>query len=245
MAADIIFKQLFITLPTNREAIEAMQRVAGITLEPYDEACRDRQSFFWFAETGSRNTVNHDGSVAKSWCLLGSGSGLMNRAINLAHDVEGGMIQPNGRVVLAETFIKGVRAKLKEAVPLAHLHVPRITWTLPARLLNEAVAEPTDEREGRIYRAVAYSGANHAYTKHLATTGRIVLRDRGWPYPAGDQAVYFTAGSSGDDSFLADYLWLSLFETYYGDPIMGLALGQHLNSTLEDWHSRQLAQVAA
>lgn len=234
MSTDIIYNQFFVQLPTSTEAVATMERIGGFELQEHDRFWMTRESkFFWVMQSGSSNCYNQDGTRARSWCIPGMGRSMINRALAMCTDIEGGMLQPNGRSSSPESFLKNVRALLKQAVPLEALSVVPIRWSLPQALVDENAERPIGDREVRIWQA-AQQLSKHPYTKYLIETGRLVLETDSWPFD-DRKVVRFTAAGNNEPPFLADYLWLSMLDTYYGEQAFYRDPGQSLGLMFDGW----------
>lgn len=233
MSSDIIYNQFFVKLPNSQEAVAAMEQVGGFQLD-HERYWMTRESkYFWLMQAGSTNCYSQDGTRARSWCIPGMGSSMILRAIQMSTDIEGGMLLPGGRSSSPERFIKNIRTLVKQAIPLEALPVPSISWSLPEALVNDDAERPEGDRERRISQA-AKELARHPYTKHLVETGRLVVMKDSWPFD-DRQVVRFKAAESKSPAFLADYLWLSLLETHYGEATFRTDPRQHLEWVFDGW----------
>lgn len=234
MSSDIIYNQFFVKLPTSAEAVATMERVGGFELQDHDRYWMTLDpKFFWVMQAGSSNCYNQDGTRARSWSIPGMGSSMVNRAIVMSTDIEGGMLLPNGRSSSPESFIKNVRALVKQAISLEAITVPSIRWSLPEALMNETDEKPEGDRARRICQQ-AKQLSNHPYTKHLVETGRLVIETDSWPFN-DRKVVRFKAAGDNEPAFLADYLWLSLMGTHYGEATFQKDPGQELEWMFDRW----------
>lgn len=234
MSTDIIYNQFFVKLPVGAEALAAMERIGGFELSDIDRFWMIREpKYFWVMQAGSSNTFNHDGTRARSWSIPANGRNMINRALAMCTDIEGGMLKPNGRSCSPESFLKTVRALLKQAVPMEVLSVAPIRWSLPLAVVDENAEKPIGDREVRFWQA-AQQLSKHPYTKHLIETGRLVVEKDSWPFD-DRKVVRFTAAGDNQPAFLADYLWLSMLETYYGEQAFYRDPGQPLGLMFENW----------
>jgi len=244
MAADIIFKQFFVSLPRNAKAVAAMEAIGGFKLTPYfTMVLEQNKAYLWVMETGSRNMVNHDGTIARDWSIIASGERMINRALLMCPDIESGMILPGGRESLPENFIIRVRNRLKVALPLESVYVPRLAWSFPASLIDAESQAPTEERKSRAFQSAAQMRSNE-YTAHLISSGRLRLERDVWPFEKEINASFDSAGSN-DESFLADWLWLSMLTTWHGESVGRLKCGQCLNSMFANWYEKSMQIDAA
>lgn len=234
MSTDIIYNQFFVLLPTNAEAVAAMERVGGLEIPEHERYWMIREpKFFWVMQAGSSNCYESDGTRARNWSIPGMGRNIINRALAMCTDIESGMLKPNGRKSSPESFLKNVRDLLKQAVPMEVLSVVPIRWSLPLALFDEKVERPVGDREVRIWEA-ARQLSRHPYTKHLIETGRLVIEKDSWPFE-DRKVARFTSAGDNQPAFLADYLWLSMLETYYGEQTFYLDRGQSLGLMFEGW----------
>jgi len=244
MSTGIIYNSFFVALPNGPSATQELQRVGGFELDEYKAYLLSAEtSYFWVMQAGSSNSFDQSGRPARSWSITGFGSGIMNRCITMSMDVESEMIRPNNRSSTPEAFIKATRAKLKEALRLEDLWVPRVRWSLGAELLDESVPEPTSEMERRFYHA-AVRLRTDPYTKHLVEKGRLSIVTDSWPYN-DRKVVRFEAAAKGEDAFIADYLWLSQFQTYYAEPSVRTDCAQPLEGVFISWEQASKTRVAA
>lgn len=233
MSYGIIYNQFFIRIQNTKLAAEVMQKVGGFTLSENDVFWMTMEpKFFWLMQSGDNNCYNHDGTRSRSWSIASMGRDVIKRALFMCMDIEAGMLRPGGRSSTPEAFLKSVRAKLKQAVPMEELKVQRIRWSLP-RGLMEDVLEFGDDRERRIYQS-AVQLRRHPYTQHLLDTGRLKLETDSFPYQ-NEKIVRFESAATNEETFLADYLWLSMLDTYYGEMAFRPEYGQSLDPTFAQW----------
>lgn len=115
----------------------------GIDIDPWDLAINSDVVPLIFVESGCSNTVNHDGTLARSWNLDHFGTDALLYAIRCSEFAERGLTRLRGREVQAETYIRHYRSVIKSAkLTESSWSLPTLVFRLDDRLFK---ATPDDQ----------------------------------------------------------------------------------------------------